>query len=394
MSIRKTDKGYYVEVYCGKDPITNKKIRKTKLFSPASRKTLAEAKAWELQTQTDYKTGTLNLNGDMKLSDYLDHWFDTYVVVKTAYQTQKRYRTLCNCIKSHIGHLALEKVKTPIIDKFYADLQKEMIKLKNGTIKRRYMDGTVLKTHKLLRQALDKAVGWEMISKNPADYATAPTDDIRDIETWSVEEIEKFLNLISESKLCLPVFIAYHTGMREGEICALRWEDVNLKEGYLTVNHGMVQEEKELVLEDPKTPSSKSKVYMTAELIAKLKEVQKFQEKLSMLHGGNKKVVNIKKVNDFKYVCSWNDGRPLRPLYVTQTFTKYAKKYEMKKITFHGLRHSHATILYANGASSHDISKRLRHSRVATTDDIYIHVTEDIKKSTADIFSKAVEKIK
>lgn len=394
MSIRKTDKGYYVEVYLGKDVLTGKKKRKTKLFSPATRKTLTEAKKWELEILTSYKTGDLSLDADMMLSDYLDYWFDTYVVVKTAYQTRERYRTICNCIKSGIGHLPLEKIKTPVIDKFYADLQKEMIKLKNGTVKRRYMDGTILKTHKLLRQALDKAVGWEIINKNPADYASAPADDKRDIKTWSVEEIEIFLKLISDSKLYLPVFIAYHTGMREGEICALRWEDVNLKEGYLTVNHSIVQEKKELVLEDPKTSSSRAKVYLTKELIAKLKEVQKFQEKLSALLRGNMKVVDIKKVNDFKYVCSWDDSRPLRPLYVTKTFTRYVKKYEMKKITFHGLRHSHATILYANGASSHDISKRLRHSRVATTDDIYIHVTEEIKKSTADIFSKAVEKIK
>ncbi|WP_084108679.1 tyrosine-type recombinase/integrase [Clostridium cavendishii] len=96
----------------------------------------------------------------------------------------------------------------------------------------------------------------------------------------------------------------------------------------------------------------------------------------------------------FEYVCSWDDGRQLRPLYVTATFTKYVKRYKFKKITFHGLRHSHATILYINGASSHEISKRLRHSRVATTDDIYIHINKEIKKSTAHIFDKAVEEIK
>lgn len=393
MSIRERENNYYVEVYLGKDPLTNKKIRKTKLFPGLTRKSLKEAKAWEAEILALYKTGELDLKGSMKLSEYLDYWFETYVETNCAYQTQLRYKTLCDCVKEHIGHLPLEKIKTPIIERFYADLKKEMITLKNGTTKRRYMDGTILKTHKLLRQSLDKAVAWEMIVKNPADYATAPEDDEREINTWSIEEVESFLQLIKQSKLYLPTFIAFHTGMREGEICALRWSDINLKEGYLTVNHNMVQKGKKLVLEDPKTSASKAKVIMTKELIEKLKEVQSIQEKLSGIDK-TEKVVSINNENKYSYVCCWEDGKPLRPLYVTQTFSKYVKKFNYKKITFHGLRHSHATILFSNGASSHEISKRLRHSRVATTDDIYIHLTEEIKKSTAELFSKAVEKAK
>lgn len=393
MSIREVSNGYYVEVYLGKDPITKTKIRKTKLFTPKNRNSLKEAKIWDANILADYKNGELNLNGNMNLSDFLDYWFSTYVEANCAYQTQKRYKTLCDCIKAHLGHLSLEKIKTPIVERFYADLKKETITLKNKNKKRRYMDGTILKTHKLLRQALDKAVAWDMIAKNVADYASTPADDEREINTWSIEEINSFLERIKDTKLYLPVFIAFHTGMREGEICALRWEDVNLKEGYLKVNHNMVQEGKELVLEDPKTAASKDVVYLTKELIEKLKEVQSNQEKLC---GSDKtqKVVKIKAENTFIYVCSWDDGRPLRPLYVTKTFTKYVEKYKFKKITFHGLRHSHATILFANGATSQEISKRLRHSRVATTDDIYIHINQDMKKSTADIFSKAVDQVK
>jgi integrase len=393
MSIQEHEDGYYVEAYLGKDPLTNEQIRKYKLFSPKNRKSLKQAKTWEIEILNDYKNGELDLNGDMKLSKYLEYWFETYVETNCAYQTQKRYRTLCNCIESHIGYLPLEKVKVPVIERFYADLKKETITLKDGTKKRRYKDGTILKTHKVLKQALNKAVAWDMIAKNPAAYVKPPEDDKREINTWSIEEAEAFLEKIKDSKLYLPVFIAFHTGLREGEICALRWSDINLKEGYLKVNHNMVQEGKKLVLEDPKTDASKDTVAMTKELTEKLKEVQKAQEKMSDTNKGEN-VISFKKENTFDYVCSWDDGRPLRPLYVTKTFTKYVKRYGFKKITFHGLRHSHATILFANGASSHEISKRLRHSRVSTTDDIYIHVNQEIKKSTADIFSKAVDQVK
>lgn len=100
MAIRETDKGYYVEVYLGMDPLTNKKIRKTKLFVPINRNSLKEAKIWEANILSDYKTGELDLKGDMKLSAYLDYWFETYVETNCAYQTEKRYKSLCNCIKS------------------------------------------------------------------------------------------------------------------------------------------------------------------------------------------------------------------------------------------------------------------------------------------------------
>jgi integrase len=85
----------------------------------------------------------------------------------------------------------------------------------------------------------------------------------------------------------------------------------------------------------------------------------------------------------------------LRPTYISKVFIKFAKQFSEEKgidrITFHGLRHSHATMVYRVGADSQEISKRLRHSRVSTTDDIYIHVTEEIKKSTAQLFDQAID---
>ncbi|QUH20259.1 tyrosine-type recombinase/integrase [Alkaliphilus sp. B6464] len=120
----------------------------------------------------------------------------------------------------------------------------------------------------------------------------------------------------------------------------------------------MVEKTKEgPVLEGPKTESSKDTVAMTNDLLDKLKQIDKEYKKHKLKTG-----------IELDFVCSWEDGRPLR--------------------------HSHATILFELGASSQEISKRLRHSRVSTTDDIYIHVKEDIKKSTADLFNQAVEKIK
>lgn len=376
MAIRKTDKGYYVEVFLGNDPLTNKKIRKTKTF-----RKLKDAKDWELNITQSYKNGELDLSKNITVFEYLEYWYDTYVIANTKYNTQKRYRTLLECIQSHIGHIVLVKLRTPHVDRFYADLKLEMITLKDKTTKRRYRDGTILKVHKLFKQAIDKAVTWDIVVKNYVNGATAPRDDKKEIDSWNIKEVNQFLEEIQDTKLHLPVFIAFHTGLRQGEISALRWENINFKEGYLMVEHNFVEKKGiGLVLEEPKTESSKAKVMMTTDLQAKLEEIRTENKKHKLKTGIN-----------LEYVCSWEDGKPIRPNYISKTFKKHVDKSNLKKITFHGLRHSHATILYSAGANSQEISKRLRHSRVSTTDDIYIHVTEEIKKSTAQIFDKAID---
>lgn len=384
MAIREIEDGYYVELFLGVDPVSGKKLRKSKTFKPKNRENLKAAKAWELKTEEGYKKGELALKGNVSLNVFFDEWFNTFIKGKKAYNTERRYVVFLDCIKAHLGIVTLDKLRTKMVDKFYSDLCNEMITLKNGTTKRRYMDGTILKTHKLFRMAIEQAVAWEMISKNYVDFAKPPADDKREMDTWSIKEVNEFLENIKDTQIYLPVVIAYNTGLREGEICALRWSDINLKEGYLTVNHNMIEKKgKGLVLEEPKTDSSKATVALTSVLQTMLD--RKWTEKKK-----HKLKTNI----DLEYVCSWGDGRALRPTYISKTFTKFVNKYEMKKITFHGLRHSHATILYSAGANSQEISKRLRHSRVSTTDDIYIHVTEDIKKSTALIFDKAIDSSK
>src|SRR5699024_3171744 len=86
-----------------------------------------DAKDWEVKILRDYKTGELNINADMSLKTYLEYWYETYAVPNTKYTTYRRYRTLIDKINLSIGHITLNKIKTPIIDKFYADLKLELI---------------------------------------------------------------------------------------------------------------------------------------------------------------------------------------------------------------------------------------------------------------------------
>lgn len=377
MAVRKVKTGYKAEVYLGIDPLTGKKIRKTKTF-----KKQKEAKDWEVEILQSYKTGELNINNNMTVSEYLDYWYNTYVVANTKYNTQRRYKSLISCIKSKLGHIKLSELKTPHVDRFYSDLKLEL----NKKGARRYSDTTILKVHKLFNQAIEKAIGWELLVKNPVKYATKPQEDSTKIQVWSLKEVNYFLENIRDSEIYniyYPVLIATHTGMRVGEIAALKWENVNLKEKSINIKYNAVEKKgKGVVLDTPKTEKSMDKIIMTDMLVKELKKL-KVEHKKHKLENGI----------ELDFVCCWNDGKPFRPTYISKAFKHHVERLGMPYLTFHGLRHTHASILFELGASSQEISKRLRHSRVSTTDDIYIHLKEDTKKSTADLFNQAVEKL-
>lgn len=381
MAIRKIDKGWYVEVYLGKDPLTNKKIRKTKTC-----KSSKEAKKFEAEWLVMSENGEIDVNGKMLLSDYMDYWFDTYVKVNCAYQTQTRYKTFCDCIKSNVGHIKLEKLSPPIIQKFYSNLLLETIKLKNGTTKNRYSNGTVLKTHKMFHLALKWAVTWQMLHANPCDNVTPPADDKRNIKIWSIDETNKFLETIKDTELFLATYLAYSTGMREAEISALKWENVDLENNILKVEHSMIKK-KRLITDNTKTEMSQRTISIDEYTINLLKKIKLHQQEKNLSLNEDNKI-------NYEYVCSWEDGRPLSPQYITKTFTKYVKRYGFKKITFHGLRHTHASILFEGGISSNVISKRLGHARTSITDDIYIHIKPQRQKEAAEKFEELMQKTK
>lgn len=378
MAIRKTKTGYRAEVYLGIDPATKKKIRKTKTF-----KLMKDAKDWEVEILQSYKTGELNISKNMTVSEYLDYWFDTYVMVNTEYGTQKGYRSIIKNIKEYLGHILLSDLKTPHVDRYYADLKLKL----NKKGKRQYSDTTILKRHKLLNQAIERAIGWDLLIKNPVRYSSPPSEDKTDINIWTIDQVKYFLSSVKgyeTHQVYYPAFIAFHTGMRVGEICSLKWENVNFNKGYIDVRFNAVEKKgKGVVLGPPKTDSSRDKVMMTSELLEELKELKK-----------NQKIHKLKTGIDLEFVCRWEDGRPFRPTYISKAFKYHVERLDMPYLTFHGLRHTHASILYELGATSQEISKRLRHSRVSTTDDIYIHLKEDTKKATADLFNQAVEKTK
>ena len=199
-------------------------------------------------------------------------------------------------------------------------------------------------------------------------YPTSSTN--KEVEVLSVANHKKVLNHIQNhfSFTGLGIYISLCTGLRIGEVCALKWSDINIMEGTITVNRTIeriyiidgVQKHTKLVINTPKTQNSCREIPMTKELLAMMKPLKKV-------------------VNDDFYILT-NDEYPTEPRTYRNYYTKLMEKLGIPKLKYHGLRHSFATRCIEAGCDYKTVSVLLGHSNISTTLDLYVHPNMEQKK--------------
>lgn len=374
--IRKHGAGYQYTVDLDPDPVTGYRRQKSK----GGFKTLRLAEKEMNQLIAQIERGDYFEVCEMSINDYLEYWLKTYAKLKTAASTYKRYKEFTNTAIKYIGKIKMSQLKPMHLQKFYSDLINEG-KLSNSTI---------LKIHRMLHLAFKNAVGWEMLKSNPADAVQAPRAEIIEMHVWDADTVNEFLETIKDKKLYIPVLLALQTGMREGEICALRWKDVDFKNGSIHVTKNMQCLNGEIILKDPKTKKSKRNIALMKSTIDILKNHK------------SKQVLSINE--DDNFVCCHEDGRPFRTVYVSREFAKLLKRLnieyqEQKKkagykvkdtdvkfpvIRFHDLRHTHATLMLQAGINPKIVSERLGHANISITLDTYSHVLPDMQREAVE----------
>ena len=198
-----------------------------------------------------------------------------------------------------------------------------------------------------------------------------PTTSInKELEVLSVANHRKILNYI-QSHFTFPwlgIYISLSTGLRIGEICALKWSDINIVDGTITISRTIeriyiIEGEKkhtEIVINTPKTKNSCREIPMSKELLAMIKPLKKV-------------------VNDDFYVLT-NDERPTEPRTYRNHYNGLMAKLDIPKLKYHGLRHSFATRCIEAGCDYKTVSVLLGHSNISTTLDLYVHPNMEQKK--------------
>ena len=322
---------------------------------------------------------TKNTHPDALLpfTDYIEKWL--YSARPSLATTT--YQSYSNMIKARILPyfkplgLQLQEVTPQHIEDFYQTILDD-----NCTT------NTVIHYHSILRKAMQVAVKKDIILKNPVDKVQRPKKNVYHGNFYTEEEMLTLFDAVSGDPLELCVKIAAYYGLRRSEVLGLRWDAIDLERKTICIKHKVIEAEVDgkfrPVGEDVlKTKSS----FRTLPLIPAVEKLLlEEKEKQEMFRRLFKKSY----CRDYlDYICVDQTGNLLRPNYVTEHFAWLVQKYDLKKIRFHDLRHTCASLLLSNGISMKQIQIWLGHSTFATTADIYAHLDFTAQEESANAMS-------
>ncbi len=333
---------------------------KRKTFYGKTRKEVQQKLKTALHQQ---QQGTLVVAPQQKVGPFLEQWLEDVHKHTVRPRTYERYESMLRLhIVPGIGHHQLQKLAPQHLQQFYSQKLEEDLS-----------PTTVASFHKMLHLAFEKAVRWNLIARNICDSVDPPRTKHYEIQPLNEEQIQRFLTTVEGHRLEALFVLALATGMRRGEIMALKWQDVNLSTGMLQVRRILTHMPAKLngkggyVEAEPKTERSRRSIAIASFALEKLK-VHRMRQLETKLKAGS-----LWRENDLVF-CSSVGGHLHSSRDIFTQFKKLLKKADLPDVRFHDLRHSSATMLLSLGIHPKVVQEMLGHSQIAMTMDIYSHV--------------------
>jgi len=326
---------------------------------------------------TEVQNGLVIDGKSLKFSEFTEIWKRDYGSKELAPSTYKRYcRMLETRLLPYFGHFYINKIKPTDIMKFYDLLEKDtqLVRKKgnNGSKTKKPLSGkTILEHHRLLRAMLHKAVYWQLVVSNPAERVQPPKARKPKRKSYDDEQTKillENLELLSseDTKYKVAIILTVFTGVRLGELMGLEWQDVDLKNGIISINRSsQYLSDMGVFTKVPKTESSIREIAIPEFIISLLEEYKLWYEEQKSVYG------ELWTNSDRLFVQA--DGKPMHPSTISKWFVKYVGQIGLPVINFHGLRHTNASLLVAQNIDIAVISARLGHAQISTTLDFYVH---------------------
>jgi integrase len=320
------------------------------------------------------------------LADFLKRFLDYYKSDGGVEpQTWADYRFhIDTYIVPVLGQVALSKLTTRDIDQWSFALRSRVSARTGKSLSERTLSYALA----VLRRALQFAVDWNYIAANPASgrmriaRRRRKTGESK-IRFFTSEQVKEFLTGVRGDRFEALYLLALMTGMREGELLGLKWMDINLDGSRLTVNHSLAhtkrkkgEEGDRVVLKSPKTTGSRRTIELPAIAVDALKDHQRRQNDAKREAG--------EEWREDGYVFTSRVGTPLDCGNVLHRFQDLCEKNALPKIRFYDLRHTHASLLIAEGVHAKKIAERLGHSSIKLTMDTYGHLFEESDRESAE----------
>lgn len=326
---------------------------------------------------TEVQNGLVIDGKSLKFYEFTEIWKRDYGSKELAPSTYKRYcRMLETRLLQYFGHFYINKIKPTDIMKFYDLLEKDtqLVRKKgnNGSKTKKPLSGkTILEHHRLLRAMLHKAVYWQLIVANPAERVQPPKARKPKRRFYDDEQTKillENLELLSseDTKYKVAIILTVFTGVRLGELMGLEWQDVDFKNGIISINRSsQYLSDMGVFTKVPKTESSIREIAIPEFIISLLEEYKLWYEEQKSVYG------ELWTNSDRLFVQA--DGKPMHPSTISKWFVKYVGQIGLPVINFHGLRHTNASLLVAQNIDIAVISARLGHAQISTTLDFYVH---------------------
>ena len=337
-------------------------------------KTRAEVNQKLTKAMVDRDKGFVFDDENMSVGEYLDRWLSDCVRDSVRQSTFDRDSYLvCSHIKPTLGRIKLNKLSPVHVQAFYRH------RLDAGGLSA----STVNKIHTVLHKALSQAMQWDLIPRNVTEAVKAPRPGGKEVRPLSPEQAKTLLEAVRGDRLEALYVVAIATGLRQGELLALKWEDVELENGIIRVKRTLTRTGGKYTVGPPKSNRSRS-VGLTKRAVEALRTHLSLQleemERIGSLYqpGG--------------LVFANNSGGTINPSNLRQrSLAPLLKKAGLPHIRFHDLRHTCATLLLSRNVNPKIVSEMLGHASIAITLNTYSHVLPTMQHDAVQALEEALK---
>lgn len=376
----------------------------------------ADAKKRKAQIEHELSEGTFIVPSAKTVHDLLNEYVSVYGVNKWAASTYESKRALLdNYVIPIIGDVKLDQVTPRMMNTYYQSLlkvravQSKFHKPKGVFVTPR----TISEIHKVLRNAFNQAVKWELMSRNPVLNCTLPATEEKERQIWDVETLLRATELSEDDLLTLAIHLAFSCSLRMGEMLGLTWDCVDISEEAISANRAYIYVNKEiqritkeayetldgkgvmytfpailgnnrtmLVLKNPKTKTSVRKVFLPRTVATMLQERKKQIEEYKDFFG--------EEFYDYNLVFCSEIGRPIEGQRINAAMADLIEKHNLPKVCFHSIRHTSTTYkLKLTGGDIKAVQGDTGHNTAQMVTERYAHILDDDRRVNAERFENA-----
>jgi integrase len=354
--IRERSPGRWAIVIDVRDPQTGKRKRRWHSFTGTKRQAQVEC----ARLITEREGGAYLDPTRVTVAAFLQRWLG-HMATQVSPRSHENYGAVINTnIVPLVGNVVLSKLRPDAIAAMYMTAL-ESGRRKGGGLSAR----SVCMMHRVLSQAMKQAVKWQLLAQNPCDAVSPPRVERRQMIVLDADGTAAVIEAARSKALFMPILLGALCGLRRGELAALRWRNIDVEAGQISVVASLEQTNSGVRLKPPKSGRART-VALPSLAIEELRR-HRLKQAEELLRVGTRQ-------SEETHVCLQPNYQPWAPRNLSSAFIKFIKASGLRRVRLHDLRHSHATHLLMANVHPKIVQERLGHANIATTMDLYTHV--------------------